>query len=327
MARKRVLSGMQPSGLLHLGNLLGALDNWKALQDQYDCFFFIADWHALSTNYADTSRIREFVHEMLVDWLAVGIDPNKATIFVQSSNPDHAILHLLLSMITPIPWLERNPTYKEKQEQIADRDLATYGFLGYPVLQAGDILLYKADFVPVGKDQLPHLELTRELARRFNGLYKAVFPEPQELLTSFPKVLGTDGRKMSKSYNNTINLSDTEPVVRQKLKTMVTDPARVRRTDPGNPDICPVYDFHKIYSPPPIIERVNKECRTAEIGCIDCKKLASDAMVTKLSPIWEARTQFSHDPKQVQDIVEAGAERAKKVSHQTLEEVKDAMKI
>jgi tryptophanyl-tRNA synthetase len=318
---------MQPSGLLHLGNLLGALDNWKALQDQYDCFFFIADWHALSTNYADTSRIREFVHEMLVDWLAVGIDPNKATIFVQSSNSDHAILHLLLSMITPIPWLERNPTYKEKQEQIADRDLDTYGFLGYPVLQAGDILLYKADFVPVGKDQLPHLELTRELARRFNSIYKYVFSDPQELLTSFPKVLGTDGRKMSKSYGNTINLSDSEPVVRQKLKTMVTDPARVRRTDPGNPDICPVYDFHKIYSQPAVVERVNKECRTAEIGCIDCKKLAADGMVAKLSPIWNARTQFSRDPKQVQDIVEAGADRAKKVSHQTVEEVKDAMKI
>jgi tryptophanyl-tRNA synthetase len=318
---------MQPSGLLHLGNLLGALDNWKALQDQYDCFFFVADWHALSTNYADTSRIREFVHEMLIDWLAVGIDPHKATIFVQSSNPDHAVLHLLLSMITPIPWLERNPTYKEKQEQIADRDLATYGFLGYPVLQAADILLYKADFVPVGKDQLPHLELTRELGRRFNSIYKSVFPEPQELLTSFPKVLGTDGRKMSKSYGNTINLSDAEPVLRQKLKTMVTDPARVRRTDPGNPDICPVFDFHKIYSPPPVIERVNKECRTAEIGCIDCKKLAADAMVTKLSPVWEARKQFSNDPKRVQDIVEAGAERAKKVSHQTLEEAKDAMKI
>lgn len=327
MGRKRVLSGMQPSGLLHLGNLLGALENWKALQDQYDCFFFIADWHALSTNYADTSRIREFVHEMLVDWLAVGIDPNKATIFVQSSNPDHAILHLLLSMITPIPWLERNPTYKEKQEQIADRDLATYGFLGYPVLQAGDILLYKADFVPVGKDQLPHLELTRELARRFNSLYKGVFREPQELLTSFPKVLGTDGRKMSKSYGNTINLSDTEPVLRQKLKTMVTDPARVRRTDPGNPDICPVYDFHKIYSQPAVIERVNRECRTAEIGCIDCKKLAADVMVATLSPIWDARKTISNDPKQVQDIVEAGAERAKKASHQTLEEVKDAMKI
>ncbi|WP_447986538.1 tryptophan--tRNA ligase [Nitrospira sp. Nam74] len=327
MTRKRVLSGMQPSGLLHLGNLLGALDNWKALQTQYDCFFFVADWHALSTNYADTSRIHEFVREMLIDWLAVGIDPHKATIFVQSSNPDHAVLHLLLSMITPIPWLERNPTYKEKQEQIADRDLATYGFLGYPVLQAADILLYKADFVPVGKDQLPHLELTRELGRRFNSIYKSVFPEPQELLTSFPKVLGTDGRKMSKSYGNTINLSDAEPVLRQKLKTMVTDPARVRRTDPGNPDICPVFDFHKIYSPPPVIERVNKECRTAEIGCIDCKKLAADAMVTKLSPIWEARKQFSNDPKRVKDIVEAGADRAKKVSHQTLEEVKDAMKI
>ena len=327
MGRKRVLSGMQPSGLLHLGNLLGALENWKALQDQYDCFFFIADWHALSTNYADTSRIREFVHEMLVDWLAVGIDPNKATIFVQSSNPDHAILHLLLSMITPIPWLERNPTYKEKQEQIADRDLATYGFLGYPVLQAGDILLYKADFVPVGKDQLPHLALTRELARRFNSLYKGVFREPQELLTSFPKVLGTDGRKMSKSYGNTINLSDTEPVLRQKLKTMVTDPARVRRTDPGNPDICPVYDFHKIYSQPAVIERVNRECRTAEIGCIDCKKLAADVMVAKLSPVWDARKTISNDPKQVQDIVEAGADRAKKASHQTLAEVKDAMKI
>ena len=323
----RVVSGIQPTGGLHLGNLLGALENWKALQDQYDCFFFIADWHALSTNYADTSRIREFVHEMLVDWLAVGIDPNKATIFVQSSNPDHAILHLLLSMITPIPWLERNPTYKEKQEQIADRDLATYGFLGYPVLQAGDILLYKADFVPVGKDQLPHLELTRELARRFNSLYKRVFREPQELLTSFPKVLGTVGRKMSKSYGNTINLSDTEPVLRQKLKTMVTDPARVRRTDPGNPDICPVYDFHKIYSQPAVIERVNRECRTAEIGCIDCKKLAADVMVAKLSPVWDARKTISNDPKQVQDIVEAGADRAKKASHQTLEEVKDAMKI
>ena len=327
MAKKRILSGMQPSGLLHLGNLLGALDNWKALQDEYECFFFVADWHALSTNYADTSRIREFVHEMLVDWLAVGIDPQKATIFVQSANPDHAILHLLLSMITPIPWLERNPTYKEKQEQIADRDLATYGFLGYPVLQAGDILLYKADSVPVGKDQLPHLELTREIARRFNSLYKSVFPEPQELLTSFPKVLGTDGRKMSKSYGNTINLSDSEPIVRQKLKTMVTDPARVRRTDPGNPDICPVYDFHKIYSPLAVIERVNRECRTAEIGCIECKKLAADAMVAKLSPIWEARTQFSNDSKQVQEIVEAGAERAKRVSHQTLEEVKEAMRI
>jgi tryptophanyl-tRNA synthetase len=223
-SRKRVLSGMQPSGLLHLGNYLGALENWKGLQSEYECYFFVADWHALSSNYADTSRIREFVHELLIDWLAAGIDPAKATIFVQSRIQEHAVLHLLLSMMTPVSWLERNPTYKEKQEEIKDRDMTTYGFLGYPVLQAADILLYKPDFVPVGKDQLPHLELTRELARRFNSLYKPVFPEPAEQLTKFPKVLGTDGRKMSKSYSNTINLSDAEPVVRQKLKTMVTDP-------------------------------------------------------------------------------------------------------
>ena len=321
------MSGMQPSGLLHLGNLLGALENWKALQEQYECYFFVADWHALSTNYADTGRIREYTHEMLIDWLATGIDPDKATLFVQSSNPDHAVLHLLLSMITPIPWLERNPTYKEKQEQIADRDLATYGFLGYPVLQAADILLYKANYVPVGKDQLPHLELTRELARRFNSLYKGVFPEPQEHLTHYPKVLGTDGRKMSKSYGNTINLSDTEPVLRQKLKTMVTDPARVRRTDPGNPDICPVFDFHKIYSPAPVIERVNRECRTAEIGCIDCKKLVADAMVEKLKPTWEARERFKREPTRVQKIVDAGTIRAKEISNETLQEVRDAIKL
>ena len=326
-ARKRVLSGMQPSGLLHLGNLLGALENWKALQEQYDCFFFAADWHALSTNYADTSRVREFTRELLIDWLAAGINPERSTVFVQSRIPEHAILHLLLSMIVPIPWLERNPTYKEKQEEIKERDLSTYGFLGYPVLQAADILLYKPDFVPVGKDQLPHLELTREIARRFNSLYKPVFPEPQEHLAKFPKVLGTDGRKMSKSYGNTINLSDSEPVVRQKLKTMMTDPARVKRTDPGNPDLCPVYDFHKIYSQAPVLERVNRECRTAAIGCIDCKKLVADVMVEKLQPIWENRAMLTAKPDQVEAIVEDGSRRATKVAHQTLEEVKDAMKI
>ncbi len=325
--RKRVLSGMQPSGLLHLGNLLGALDNWKALQEQYDCFFFVADWHALSTNYADTSRIKEFTREMLIDWLAAGIDPKRSTVFVQSRIPEHAILYLLFSMIVPIPWLERNPTYKEKQEEIKDRDLSTFGFLGYPVLQAADILLYKPDYVPVGKDQLPHLELTRELARRFNSLYRPVFPEPQEHLTKFPKVLGTDGRKMSKSYGNTINLSDSEPVVRQKLKTMVTDPARVKRTDPGNPDVCPVYDFHKIFSSVPVIERVNRECRTAEIGCIDCKKLVADVMVERLTPIWEGRKKLTAKPSQIEEIVRDGSKRAQQVSHQTLEEVKEAMKI
>ncbi len=325
--RKRVLSGMQPSGLLHLGNLLGALDNWKALQEQYDCYFFVADWHALSTNYADTSRIKEFTRELLIDWLAAGIDPQRATVFVQSRIPEHAILYLLLSMIVPIRWLERNPTYKEKQEELKERDLSTYGFLGYPVLQAADILLYKPDYVPVGKDQLPHLELTRELARRFNSLYRPVFPEPQEHLTKFPKVLGTDGRKMSKSYGNTINLSDSEPVLRQKLKTMVTDPARVKRTDPGNPDVCPVFDFHKIFSPVAVIERVNRECRTAEIGCIDCKKLVADAMVERLTPIWEGRKKLTAKPDQVEEIVRDGSKRAQAVSHQTLEEVKEAMKI
>ncbi len=326
-SRARVLSGMQPSGLLHLGNWLGALDNWKTLQADYNCFFFVADWHALSTNYENTARLREFSREMVTDWLAAGIDPAKATVFVQSRVPEHAILHLLLSMIIPISWLERNPTYKEKQEEIKEKDLTTYGFLGYPVLQAADILMYKPAFVPVGKDQLPHLELTRELARRFNSLYKPVFPEPMEHLTKFPKVPGTDGRKMSKSYGNTINLSDSEPVVRQKLKTMVTDPARVRRTDPGNPDVCPVYDFHKIFSPLPVIDQVARDCRTAAIGCIDCKKLVADVIVERMKPMWEARARFVDQPGQVEEVVAEGSRRAASVAHQTLEEVNDAMNL
>jgi len=323
----RVLSGMQPSGLIHLGNLLGALENWKTLQVQHECFFFVADWHALSTNYADTSRLKEFTQELLIDWLAAGIDPNRATIFIQSQVPEHAILHLLFSMIIPIPWLERNPTYKEKQEEITEKDLTTYGFLGYPVLQAADILLYKPDLVPVGKDQLPHLELTREVGRRFNSLYTTVFPEPKEYLTKFPKVLGTDGRKMSKSYHNTINLSDTEPEVRQKLKTMVTDPARVRRTDKGNPDICPVYDFHKIFSSEDVIKQIDTDCRTAAIGCIDCKRQVADAMVERFYPMWETRATFSAHPKQTQEVVEEGRKRAATVASETMAEVKEAMKI
>jgi len=323
----RVLSGMQPSGLMHLGNLLGALENWKTLQAEHDCFFFAADWHALSTNYADTSRLKEFTQDLLIDWLAAGIDPNRATVFIQSQVPEHAILHLLFSMIIPIPWLERNPTYKEKQEEITEKDLTTYGFLGYPVLQAADILLYKPDLVPVGKDQLPHLELTREVGRRFNSLYTTVFPEPKEYLTKFPKVLGTDGRKMSKSYHNTINLSDTEPEVRQKLKTMVTDPARVRRTDKGNPDICPVYAFHKIFSPEDVIKQIDTDCRTAAIGCIDCKKQVADAMVERFSPMWETRATFTTRPKQTQEVVEEGRKRAATVASETMAEVKEAMKI
>ena len=323
----RVLSGMQPSGLMHLGNLLGALENWKALQAEHDCFFFAADWHALSTNYADTSRVKEFTQELLIDWLAAGIDPNKTTVFIQSQVPEHAVLHLLFSMMIPIPWLERNPTYKEKQDEIKEKDLSTYGFLGYPVLQAADILLYKPDLVPVGKDQLPHLELTREVGRRFNSLYKPVFPEPKEFLTKFPKVLGIDGRKMSKSYHNTINLSDTEAVVRQKLKTMVTDPARVRRTDKGNPELCPVYDFHKIFSSESTIKQVDTDCRTAAIGCIDCKKQVADALVNRFSPMWETRAGVTAKPKHIEEIVEEGRTRASGVADETMREVKEAMKI
>ena len=323
----RVLSGMQPSGRLHLGNLLGALENWKTLQEQNECFFFVADWHALSTNFEDTSQLQTFGHEILIDWLAAGIDPERATLFIQSHVPEHAMLNLLLSMITPVPWLERNPTYKEKQEQIEGRDLSTHGFLGYPVLQAADILLYKADAVPVGKDQLPHLELTREIARRFNSLYMPVLVEPKELLTEFPKVAGTDGRKMSKSYGNTINLSDPEPDVRQKLKTMVTDPARVKRKDPGNPEVCAVFDFHKIYSTAATVDQINSECRTAEIGCIDCKKFVADSMVERLSPIWEARKTLEGNPKRLEEVVQLGCKQATKVSQETISEVKEAMKI
>lgn len=323
----RVLSGMQPSGLMHLGNLLGALENWKSLQTQYECYFFVADWHAMSTNYADTSRIKEFTQELLIDWLAAGIDPERATVFVQSSIPEHAILHLLFSMIVPIPWLERNPTYKEKQDEIKEKDLSTYGFLGYPVLQAADILLYKPDIVPVGKDQLPHLELTREIGRRFNNLYSPVFPEPKEHLTQFPKVMGTDGRKMSKSYGNTINLSDPEPVVRQKLKTMVTDPARVRRTDKGNPDVCPVFDFHKIYSSADVVKQVDQDCRTAAIGCIDCKRQVADAMVERYRPMWDKRATILQHPERTQEMVEEGRKRASHVAQETMQEVKTAMKI
>src|SRR3989440_2428546 len=264
---KRVLSGMRSTGKLHLGNFVGALDNWVRMQNQFDCFFFIADWHALTTDYADTSQVKQNSVEVLLDWLAAGLDPDRCTMFIQSHVPQHAELHLLLSMITPLGWLERVPTYKEQRDNIKEKDLGTYGFLGYPVLQAADIMIYKGDFVPVGEDQVPHVELTREIARRFNMFYSRkrsyVFPEPQPLLTPAAKLPGTDGRKMSKSYGNTILLTDPEPVVRQKLKTMVTDPARVRRTDPGNPDVCPVGDLHKIFSDRATIGKVDEGCRSA----------------------------------------------------------------
>lgn len=326
--RKRVLSGMRPTGKLHLGNYVGALQNWVRMQDEYECFFCIVDWHALTTDYADTSHVKENSVEVALDWLAAGLDPEKSVLFMQSHVLHHAELHLLLSMITPLGWLERVPTYKEQRENIKDKDLGTYGFLGYPVLQAADILIYKGDVVPVGEDQVAHVELTREIARRFNGFYgakKPVFPEPQSLLTPAAKLPGTDGRKMSKSYNNAILLTDPEPVVRQKLKTMVTDPARVRRSDPGNPDVCPVGDLHKIFSDRSTIEKVYEGCRSAGIGCIECKSWAADALVKLLSPMQEKRKKYEDNPRQAWAILEAGAERARKVAAETMADVHDAM--
>ena len=327
--RKRALSGARSTGKPHLGNYVGALSNWVKMQDQYECFFFIADWHALTTDYADTSRVKENSFEVALDLLAGGLDPERCTIFIQSHVPQHAELHLLFSMITPLGWLERVPTYKEQRENIVDKDLSTYGFLGYPVLQAADILMYKGDVVPVGEDQVPHVELTREIARRFNGFYAgkehAIFPEPQPLLTTAPKLPGTDGRKMSKSYGNTILLTDPEPIVRQKLKTMVTDPARVRRTDPGNPDVCPVGDLHKVFSSPATMAKVNEGCRSAGIGCIECKSWAADALVTLLNPMQERRKKYEENPRLAWDILEAGSAHARKVAGATMEEVRDAM--
>jgi len=326
--RKRVLSGMRPTGKLHLGNYVGALQNWVGMQDQYECFFCVVDWHALTTDYADTSRVKENSLEVAFDWLAAGLDPERSVLFLQSHVPAHAELHLLLSMITPLGWLERVPTYKEQRENIKDKDLGTYGFLGYPLLQAADILIYRADLVPVGEDQVAHVELTREIARRFNGFYGAttpVFPEPQSLLTPAAKLPGTDGRKMSKSYGNTIMLADPEPVVRQKLKTMVTDPARVRRSDPGNPDVCPVGDLHKIFSSKETMAKVNEGCRSAGIGCIECKSWAADALVQLLNPMQERRRKFEENPRLAWDILEAGSERARKAAGETMDQVRASM--
>jgi len=326
--RKRVLSGMRSTGKLHLGNYVGALQNWVRMQNQYECFFFIADWHALTTDYADTSKVKENSLEVLLDWLAAGLDPDRSTLFIQSHIPLHAELHLLFSMITPLGWLERVPTYKEQRENITEKDLTTYGFLGYPVLQAADILIYKGNFVPVGEDQVPHVELTREIARRFNQFYgkpAPVLPEPQPLLTPTPKLPGTDGRKMSKSYGNTILLTDAEPVVRQKLKTMVTDPARVRRTDPGNPDLCPVGDLHKIFSSQETMAKVNEGCRSAGIGCIECKGWAADALLKVLLPIQERRKKYEENPRLAWDILMTGTAKAAKVAEATMKEVRAAM--
>jgi tryptophanyl-tRNA synthetase len=397
--RPRILSGMRPTGKLHLGNLVGALQNWVKLQNDYESFHFVADWHMLTTGYENTLDLRQDTWEMVTDWLACGLDPNKATFFVQSRLPEHAELHLLFSMVTPLSWLERVPTYKEQLENIQDHDINTYGFLGYPLLQAADILMYKANAVPVGEDQVPHVELTREVARRFNQAYgdlilrpapdnalpglatqtgiasaiaktqgasflldasiptaqkveaiqlafqgspleqKAyylnnglgtlheIFPEPEALLTSAPRLPGTDGRKMSKSYKNAIFLTDAPDVVSKKLATMVTDPARKRRSDPGNPDVCPVFDLHKIFSTSETIDRVNRECRTAEIGCVDCKKLVAGHLNAFLAPIQERRKPYEQNPQKVWDILEDGTERARKVAQKTMAEVRKAVNL
>ena len=392
---QRVLSGMRPTGQLHLGHYHGVLKNWLRLQHTYECFFFVADWHALTTHYDDPSNISSSAYDMVVDWLAVGINPGSAKVFIQSQVPEHAELHLLLSMITPLSWLERVPSYKDQQEKLKEKDLATFGFLGYPLLQSADILMYKAGQVPVGEDQVAHVELTREVARRFNHLYgrepgfeekaeaaavkmgkknaklykelrrkyqeqgdqealetaralldtqqnitlgdrerlfgylegagKIILPEPQALLTESPKMPGLDGQKMSKSYGNTISLRENPAGVEQKLRTMPTDPARVRRTDPGDPNKCPVWEFHKVYSDDETKEWVQQGCTTAGIGCIDCKQPIIDAVLKELEPIQERAKEYLDDPKIVQNFINEGVEAARDVAEDTLEEVRAAM--
>ena len=377
--RRRVLSGMRPTGKLHLGNYMGALHNWVQLQHEYECYFFIADWHALTTDYEDLSLLKDNIREVALDFLAGGLDPELSTIFVQSDVKLHAELHVLLSMFTSLGWLERVPSYKDQQEQLREKDLATYGVLGYPLVQSADILIYQPHFVPVGQDQASHVELTREIARRFNQLYpgefymaegaapweleavktkarknsgkadktiftaheliaaapqtklksaygtKKILPEPEVLLTPSPKLPGVDGRKMSKSYKNTILMSEAEPDVRAKLKTMVTDPERVYRTDKGNPDVCPVFDLHKIFSSAETQQTAAEGCRTAGIGCIECKQWLADGVVAALAPIQERRRKYESDPKLVDEILDQGGRRAWKRADETMRQVSEVM--
>jgi tryptophanyl-tRNA synthetase len=396
--RKRVLSGMRPTGPLHIGHYFGALQNWLKMQEEYDCFFFVADWHALTTHYVDTSMVAENTREVAIDWLSVGLDPAKTTIFIQSQVPDHAELHLLLSMVTPLSWLERVPTYKEQIENLKDRDLGTYGFLGYPLLQSADIVIYDADLVPVGEDQVPHVELTREIVRRFNSFYgflvknelfqathfpalkvileqvspltlipaqddrpadvrakqrtdirrfvaeagvqnffakfrsqkkyfiaKSPLREPRALLTETPRLPGTDGRRMAKSYGNAIWLSDAPEAVRAKVRNMMTDPQRVRRTDPGRPEVCPVFAYHKLFSDATTVAEIDRDCRTAAIGCVDCKAKMADALVRWIEPIQQRRRDLEAHPQRVWDILDAGSAKARKAARRTMKRVREAI--
>jgi len=324
-APKIVLSGMRPTGPLHLGNLVGALRNWIRLQDVYRCYYSIASWHALSSEYLNSKVIKANIFEVMCDWLAAGLDPEKCVIFNQSEVKEHAELHLILSMVTPLPWLERVPTFKEMQQEIGDKDLNTYGFLGYPVLQANDVVMYKADFVPVGEDQAAHLELTREIVRRFNRIFGDIFPEPQTLLTEVPRLAGTDGRKMSKSFGNAIELKDPPDVIKRKIMPMVTDTRRMRRSDPGEPNDCPVFTLHRAFVPKDVQETIAGGCRTAGIGCLDCKKVVLEHMLRELAPISERRRAFEKDPARVWAILEDGNGKAREAARRTMDEVRAAL--
>jgi tryptophanyl-tRNA synthetase len=324
MTKQRIMSGMRPTGYLHLGNYFGALENWVKLQNDYECFFSIVDWHALTTGYEDTKELKENIIGIAVDWISAGIDPEKSTIFLQSSVKEIADLHLLLSMIVPLSWLERCPTYKDQMQQLKEKNIATYGFLGYPNLQAADILIHKAEVVPVGEDQLPHLELAREIARRFNYIYGETFPEPQAKMNQIKLLPGLDGRKMSKSYNNTIALSDSPEIIREKVKTMVTDPQRIRKTDPGHPEVCSVFAFHKVFSEASVKE-VEENCRAGTIGCVQCKKHLAENIVAYMAPMYERRIKLLEDKNKIVEIIKAGNEKARALAKKTISEVYEKM--
>ena len=327
MQKKRIVSGMRPTGKLHLGHVHGALNNWRSLQDDYECFYFIADWHALTSEYEHTEIIRESTRDIIIDWISVGLDPKRSVFFIQSSIKEHAELHLIFSMVTPLSWLERNPTYKEQLKEMAQKNPYTYGFLGYPVLQAADILMYKANGVPVGEDQSPHVELTREIARRFNHYYGEVFPLPDVLLTPEAKILGIDRRKMSKSYDNAIFISDPKEVIEKRVSEMITDPQRARRSDPGRPDYCNVFTFHELYTAKEKVQEIDTACRKATIGCVECKQIMAASLNATLEPVRERRRELEASPETIDAIMEAGNRKARKIARGTLEEVREVVKI
>ncbi len=327
MERKRIVSGMRPTGSLHLGHVHGALINWRSLQKDYQCFYFIADWHALTSEYEHPEIIKESTRDIIIDWISIGLNPEESVFFVQSSIKEHAELHLIFSMITPLSWLERNPTYKEQLTEMAQKNLYTYGFLGYPVLQASDILMYKAHGVPVGEDQSPHVELTREIARRFNHFYSNVFPLPETLLTPDARILGMDRRKMSNSYNNAIFISESKEIVTKKVADMITDPQRARRSDPGRPDFCNVFTFHELYTDKEMLKEIDEGCRKASIGCVDCKKMMASNLNKALEPIREKRSELKANLKIVDNIIDEGNKNARKIAKNTMKEVREVVKI